>query len=66
MTHEERDELLIRVDERTARLETWAADHREHHRKIFHTCIGAVVSMLLTGATAVLSLIVALIKSDGR
>lgn len=57
MTREERDELLIRVDERTARLEEWCNDHQTHHRRLLYSFITATISVFLAGAAAVIDLL---------
>jgi hypothetical protein len=60
MTREEHDELLIRVDERTARLEKWTETHVELHARLSLAFMAAVVSALLGLGTTVVSLIVSL------
>lgn len=57
MTDVEKDELLIRVDERTARLERWTLGHVELHTKLSLAFIGAVVSTVLALLTTVVSLL---------
>lgn len=55
MTDEERDELLIRLDERTGRIDKWCSNHDIHHFRynlmawgIALTSIIALVAALLT------------------
>ena len=63
MTHEEKVELLIRVDERTARMEKWCVEHAAHHQKIFYALLSAIIGVIVTGATTLIEL---LSKSSGR
>jgi hypothetical protein len=56
MTEKDR-EMLIRVDERTARLEKWTMTHVELHTRLSIAFIGAVVSTVLALATTVVSLL---------
>jgi hypothetical protein len=60
MNATEKDELLIRVDERTLRLEGWTKTHVELHTRLSLAFVGAVVSTVLALATTVVSLIVTL------
>jgi hypothetical protein len=60
MSPAERDELLIRVDERTLRQEGWTKTHVELHTRLSLAFIGAVVSTILALATTTVSLIVVL------
>jgi hypothetical protein len=57
MTPQERDELLIRLDERTARLERWTATHVELHTRLSMAFISAVVSTALALGATVVSLL---------
>lgn len=57
MTSVERTELLIRVDERTERLEVWSQNHMEHHRRLFLSFIAATVSIVLAQAGMIFALI---------
>jgi type IV secretory pathway component VirB8 len=57
MTPAARTELLIRVDERTERIETWAKDHMEHHRRLFLSFIAATVSIVLAQAGVIFTLL---------
>jgi hypothetical protein len=63
MTHEEKVELLIRVDERTARLEVWTVNHMEHHKKLLCTLLAAGISVITACATTIVGLIVTLIRT---
>jgi hypothetical protein len=63
MTHEEKEALLIRVDERTASLVKWTEDHIRTHERLSSAFIAAVVSALLGLGTTVVSLIVMLSRS---
>ena len=65
MTHEEKTDLLIRVDERTARLEKWSVTHVELHTRLSLAFVAAAVSALLALGTTVVSLIVMLTRSTG-
>jgi hypothetical protein len=56
MTEKDR-EMLIRVDERTARLEKWTVTHVELHTRLSLAFAGAVVSMVVALATTVVSLL---------
>ena len=51
MTNEERDDLLIRLDERTKLMIAWQSDHgRKHFRHdlvIYGALIGAILSLAL-------------------
>jgi len=58
MTQEERDELLIRLDERTERLEKWTETHVALHARLTTAFISAVVSTVMALGTTVVSLIV--------
>lgn len=57
MTHAERDELLVRLDERTERLEKWTVTHVELHTRLSTAFISAVVSTFLALGTVVVSLL---------
>lgn len=63
MTPAERDELLIRLDERTERLEEWTTGHVSLHTRLATAFISAVVSTVLALGTTVTSLIILLSKS---
>jgi hypothetical protein len=65
MTREECDELLIRVDERAARLEQWTITHIDLHTKLSLAFVAAIVSAILGLGTTVVSLIVMLSRSGG-
>jgi len=64
MTHEEKVELLIRVDERTEQLVEWTNKHVELHARLSQAFVAAVVSAILALGTTVVSLIVML--SSGK
>lgn len=55
MTDKDR-EMLIRVDERTARLVEWTKAHVELHNRLTLAFIGAVVSTVLALATTIVNL----------
>jgi hypothetical protein len=57
MTSVERSELLIRVDERTARLEKWTSNHMEHHRRLFLAFVSAAISIILAQAGMIFALL---------
>ena len=56
MDNEERDELLIRLDERTSRLDIWASNHDTHHFR--YTLLAWSIA-----AGAIVTLAIALIKA---
>ena len=52
MTNDQADhDLLVRIDERTARLEKWATNHSEHHFRrelaAWTACIGLIITMII-------------------
>ena len=51
MDNEERDELLIRLDERTNRLDIWASNHDVHHFRYnilaWSIAAGAIVTLAI-------------------
>jgi ABC-type phosphate/phosphonate transport system permease subunit len=55
MKAQDRDELLIRLDERTERLEKWTLTHVALHEKLSMAFVGAVVSTILALFAAVVS-----------
>ncbi|MBE3045969.1 hypothetical protein IMZ48_26205 [Candidatus Bathyarchaeota archaeon] len=62
MTHEEKEELLIRVDERTARLEQWTTTHVDLHTRLSMAFAAAMISAILGLGTTITGLIVALCR----
>jgi len=64
MTREEKEALLIRVDERTAHLMKWTETHVELHTRLSLAFCAAMVSAVLGLGTTVVSLIVILSKSS--
>ena len=44
-------DLLVRIDERTTRLEKWATNHTEHHFKYsfyaWTACIGLIITLIV-------------------
>jgi len=60
MTSQERDELLIRLDERTERLEEWTKTHIALHTRLSAAFIAASVSTVLALGTTLASVIVLL------
>ena len=65
MTHEEKVELLIRVDERVEKIERWCSNHMAHHQRLLYAFIGAAVSVILAEATTIVGIIIALARSNG-
>lgn len=57
MTPAERDELLVRLDERTERLEKWTTAHVELHTRLAMAFVSAVVSTFLALGTVVISIL---------
>jgi len=66
MTHEEKIELLIRVDERVERIETWCSNHMAHHQRLLYAFIGAAMSIILAEATMIVGFIVAFTRNSGQ
>lgn len=66
MTHAEKVELLVRVDERTAQLVGWTERHTTLHTKLALAFIGASVSALLALGTTVVNLLVLLSRGNGQ
>ncbi len=62
MTREERNALLIRLDERTEYLTKWTERHIELHTRLTLAFVGAAISSLLALGTTVVSLIMMLNK----
>jgi len=60
MSPDERDELLIRLDERTERLEKWTTMHVALHTRLSAAFISAAVSTVLALGTTIVSVIVVL------
>jgi len=58
MSPQERSDLLVRVDERTAKLETWSSEHMAHHQKILGYFITACISVVLAEMTTIVGLII--------
>lgn len=57
MTNEERDALLMRVDERTARMEKWTETHMALHTKLYFAFVASTVSIIIALGTAVVNLL---------
>ena len=55
MTDEERDNLLIRVDERTKRLDTWANNHDTHHFRYNLMAWGIALAAIITLAVSLIT-----------
>lgn len=55
MTNDERDALLVRVDERVCHMEKVLTNHLQHHWAVTLMVVGAMVS-------AVVALLVSLVK----
>lgn len=66
MTSIERAELLVRVDERTEKIEKWSENHMAHHQKLFGFFVTACISVILAQATTVAGLIVAMCQKAPR
>jgi len=64
MTHQEKVELLVRIDERTEQLVKWTERHVELHTRLSLAFLGAAVSAFLALGTTVVSLLI-LLKSHG-
>jgi len=51
MTEEEKDELLVRLDERVERIDKWCCNHDKHHFRYnimaWSAAIGAIISLIL-------------------
>jgi len=60
MTREEKDALLVRLDERTAHLVRWTEDHVKLHERLSSAFYAAVISAILGLGTTIVSLIVTL------
>jgi hypothetical protein len=65
MTHEERDALLIRLDEWRIHQMRWTETHMQLHARLSSAFIAAVVSTVLALGTTIVSLIIMLSKSGG-
>lgn len=52
MDAKERDELLIRLDERTNRLDKWASNHDIHHFRYnilaWSVALGAIITLAIS------------------
>ena len=57
MDNEERDELLIRLDERTSRLDIWASNHDTHHFRYTLLAWSIAAGAIVTLAICVIKLI---------
>lgn len=55
MTERERDELLVRLDERVSHLQKLVTEHLQHHWT-------AILGVSLSGLTALTALVIALLK----
>lgn len=55
MTHEEKIALLIRLDERTGRMEIWMTNHDAHHLKYsimaWGMALTAIIALVVTICT---------------
>jgi hypothetical protein len=65
MTSQERNDLLIRVDERTEQLVKWTDEHIKLHDRLSAAFTAAVVSALLGLGTTVVSLLALLTRHSG-
>ena len=52
MNDEERDDLLIRVDERTKYLKDWADLHMAHHKSLLYSAVGLIGTLIIGLITA--------------
>jgi len=57
MNEKERDELLIRLDERTNRLDTWASNHDVHHFRYTMLAWSVTLGTLATLAIALIKVL---------
>ncbi len=53
----EKPELLIRVDERTERLEKWVEMHTSHHSRLSMAFVSTAISIILAQAGMIFALI---------
>lgn len=47
MTSQERDELLIRIDERTKKTEQWQKEHSTYHNRASLAILGSLVAIII-------------------
>ena len=57
MDEKERDELLIRLDERVGRIDKWTSNHDQHHFKYTMLAWSVALGAIVTLAICVIKLI---------
>jgi len=57
MTHQEKVELLVRLDERTDRLMKWTDSHKKFHRSMGFALISAAVTIVVAQGGMIFALL---------